>query len=63
VRERVDALVGPYRGMGEPFVHRAGDLTVVRVPLLFEAGELAGEVAFDAAGKITGLFVKPQGTL
>jgi hypothetical protein len=58
VRERVEGLVGAYRGMGEPFAHRAGDLTVVRVPLRFEAGELSGEVTFDAAGRIAGLFVR-----
>jgi Protein of unknown function (DUF3887) len=58
VRERIAGLVGAYRGMGEPFAHRAGDLTVVRVPLRFEAGELAGEATFDGAGKIAGLFVR-----
>jgi hypothetical protein len=63
VRRRVADLVGDYRGMGEPFVHRAGDLTVVRVPLQFEAGELAGEVAFDGDGKIAGLLVRPPQAL
>jgi Protein of unknown function (DUF3887)/Bacterial fructose-1,6-bisphosphatase, glpX-encoded len=63
VRQRVADMVGDYRGMGEPFVHRAGDLTVVRVPLRFEAGELAGEVAFDGDGKIAGLLVRPPQAL
>jgi hypothetical protein len=63
VRERIDGLVGAYRGIGEPFAHRAGDLTVVRVPLRFEAGRLAGEVTFDGAGRIAGLYVKPPEAL
>lgn len=63
VRQRIADLVGDYRGMGEPFAHRAGDLTVVRVPLHFEAGELAGEVAFDGDRKIAGLLVRPPHAL
>jgi hypothetical protein len=54
---RVSGLLGDYRGMGEPFAHRAGDLTVVRVPLRFEAGEMSGQVTFDRAGKVAGLYV------
>jgi hypothetical protein len=61
--ERVTALVGEYAGMGEPFAHRAGDLTVVRVPLRFEAGEMVGQVTFDRAGKIAGLFIRPPGAI
>jgi hypothetical protein len=33
------------------------------VPLHFEAGELAGEVAFDGDGKIAGLLVRPPHAL
>ena len=55
--DRVGGLVGAYRGIGEPFAHRAGDLTVVRVPLRFEAGEMTGQVTFDRAGRIAGLFI------
>jgi Protein of unknown function (DUF3887) len=61
--ERVTGLVGAYRGMGEPFAHRAGDLTVVRVPLRFEAGEMTGQVTFDPAGKIAGLFITPPAAI
>jgi hypothetical protein len=61
--ERVTGLVGAYRGTGEPFAHRAGDLTVVRVPLRFEAGEMTGHVTFDSAGRIAGLFITPPGAI
>lgn len=54
---QVAGLVGAYRGMGEPFVHQAGDYTLVRLPLRFEAGDMAGQVAFDAAGKVSGLHI------
>ncbi len=61
--DRVTGLVGAYRGMGEPFAHRAGDLTVVRVPLRFEAGEMTGQVTFDAAWQIAGLFISPPAAI
>jgi hypothetical protein len=61
--DRVAGLVGAYRGMGEPFAHRAGDLTVVRVPMRFEAGEMTGQVTFDSAGRIAGLFITPPGAI
>lgn len=54
---QVAGLVGAYRGMGEPFVHQAGDYTLVRVPLRFEAGDMAGQVALNAEGKVAGLHI------
>jgi hypothetical protein len=47
---------GDYQGMGEPVVHQAGDLTVVNVPLRFEAAELTGRVSFDQSGQVAGLY-------
>jgi hypothetical protein len=61
--ERLGGLVGEYRGMGEPFAHRAGDLTVVRVPLRFEAGEMSGQVTFDRDWKIAGLYITPPAAI
>jgi hypothetical protein len=61
--DRVTGLVGAYRGTGEPFAHRAGDLTVVRVPLRFEAGQMTGQVTFDSAWRIAGLFITPPAAI
>jgi Protein of unknown function (DUF3887) len=57
VTAQVAGLVGAYRRMGEPFVHQAGDYTLVRLPLHFEAGDMAGQVAFDRTGKVAGLHI------
>ncbi len=54
---QIAGLVGAYQGMGEPFVHQAGDYTLVRLPLRFEAGDMAGQVAFEATGKVVGLHI------
>jgi hypothetical protein len=57
------AMVGAYEGMGEPFTRTQGELTVVDVPLRFEAGEMVGRVAYRADGKVAGLFVvRPEFT-
>jgi hypothetical protein len=56
---RTVGMIGRYEGMGEPFAHRAGDRTVVEVPLHFEAGEATGRVIFDDDGKIAGLWLRP----
>ena len=56
---RTVGMIGRYEGMGEPFAHRAGDNTVVEVPLRFEAGEATVRVIFDRDGKVTGLWLRP----
>jgi Protein of unknown function (DUF3887) len=53
----VIGMVGPYEGMGEPMARQAGDLTIVEIPLAFEAGEMKGRVVYDATGKVAGLFI------
>lgn len=53
---RITGMVGAYEGMSEPVVRQWGDLTVVDIPLRFEAGELVGRVSYDTDGKVTGLF-------
>ena len=57
VRLQLADMVGRYEHANEPFVRRIGKHTVVDVPLEFEAGEMKGRVAYDAAGRISGLFV------
>jgi hypothetical protein len=50
-------LVGTYEQMGEAGARQAGDLTIVDIPMSFEAGEMKGRVVYDRDGKVTGLFV------
>jgi hypothetical protein len=71
MRERIDArrmaaawahtvgMVGRFERIGEPFAHRAGDDTMVDVPLQFEAGEGVGSIRFDADGRVAGLTLRP----
>jgi hypothetical protein len=54
-------MIGGLERMGEPTARRAGDDTVVTVPLHFEAAEAAGMVRFDGDGKIAGLAIRPAG--
>jgi hypothetical protein len=60
----VASLVGAFEGFGEgePFVRRIGDLTVVDVPLRYEAGDMKARVAFDAQEKVAGFFILPPET-
>jgi len=51
--------IGAYERMGEPLPHQSGDATVVEIPLFFEAGNRTGQVTFDQAGKVIGLFLLP----
>jgi hypothetical protein len=55
----VAGLVGVFEGFGqaEPFVRRVGDLTVVDIPMRYEAGDMKARVAFDADEKVAGMFV------
>jgi len=50
-------MVGAYGGMGEPLTRQAGDLTIVEIPLTFEASEMKGRVVYDQQGKVAGLWV------
>lgn len=55
---QVIGLVGSYQGMsGEPLTRQAGDLTIVDIPLTFEASEMKGRVVYDTQGKVAGLFI------
>jgi hypothetical protein len=58
---QVIGMVGNYEGMGEPLTRQAGDLTIVEIPLRFEAGEMKGRVVYDTGGKVAGLYIlKPD---
>jgi hypothetical protein len=71
MRDRVDAghlangwahtvaMVGRFERTGEPFAHRAGDDTMVDVPLHFEAGDGVGSIRFDRDGRVAGLMLRP----
>jgi Protein of unknown function (DUF3887) len=50
-------LVGRYEQMGEGSARQAGDLTIVDIPMSFEASEMKGRVVYDRDGRVTGLFV------
>jgi hypothetical protein len=72
MRERIDAtrlaagwahtvgMVGRFERIGEPFAHRAGDDTMVDVPLHFEAGDGVGSIRFGRDGKVAGLSLRPS---
>jgi hypothetical protein len=52
-------LVGAFETFGTPTITAAGDYTVVRVPLHFEAGEIRGEVTYNRDYRVAGLFFRP----
>ncbi len=58
---QVIGLVGEYERHGEPSVYQAGDLTVVDLPMFFEAGERMGRVSFNRDGQVAGLLFLPRG--
>jgi hypothetical protein len=58
---QVIGAVGEFERRGEPSVHRAGDHTVVDVPLFFEAGDRMGRVSYDQDARVAGLFFLPRG--
>jgi len=51
--------MGRYERMGEPVAYQAGDVTVVDVPLYFEAGDRNVRVSLDQVGQVIGLFIQP----
>jgi Protein of unknown function (DUF3887) len=54
---QLTGLVGRYERLGEPAARQAGDLTIVDIPMSFEASDMKGRVVYDKDGKVTGLFV------
>lgn len=57
---QVAGMVGTYQSMGTPHAYRAGDYTIVDVPLTFEAGDLTGRVTYSMDGKVAGLHLVPK---
>ncbi|MET4059368.1 hypothetical protein ABIB35_000899 [Arthrobacter sp. UYP6] len=51
------ATVGSFGYSGHPAARRIGELTVVDVPLHFEAGTMIGRVSFAGDSKIAGLYI------
>ncbi|GAB3882113.1 hypothetical protein GCM10029964_039310 [Kibdelosporangium lantanae] len=56
-------MVGAYQSMGTPHAYRAGDYTIVDIPLTFEAGDMTARVTFSMDGKVAGLHLVPAKTL
>src|ERR1700761_4565377 len=56
---QVVGMVGEFERHGEPSAYRAGDFTVVDVPLFFEAGERTGRISYDQDARVAGLFFLP----
>jgi hypothetical protein len=53
------ATFGAFERPGEPVMRQLGTRTVVDLPLRFEAGDVTGQVTFDADGSVAGLFIRP----
>jgi hypothetical protein len=58
---RITGMIGRLEQMGEPVAYQAGDLTLVDVPLSFEAAERTARVSYDSEGKVAGLHFLPPG--
>jgi hypothetical protein len=56
---QVIGMAGEFERRGAPSAARAGDYTVVDVPLFFEAGERTGRVSYDQDARVAGLFFLP----
>lgn len=56
-------IVGGYQQMGEAVARQAGDLTIVDIPMSFEASEMKGRVVYDKDARVAGLFVLTPDTL
>jgi hypothetical protein len=58
---RLTGMIGLLEQVGEPVAYQAGDLTLVDIPLSFEAAELTARIAYDRDGKVAGLHFLPPG--
>ncbi|MGH3228788.1 MAG: DUF3887 domain-containing protein [Streptosporangiaceae bacterium] len=57
------AMFGRLERIGEPSARRAGDDTIVDVPLHFEAGDAKGIVRFSGDRRIAGMGIRPASPL
>ena len=51
------AMAGNLESLGESFVRPSGSNVVVETPLLFEAGDFVGRIAYNRRNKITGMLI------
>jgi hypothetical protein len=58
---RLTGMIGRLERTGEPLAYQAGDLTLVDIPLSFEAAERTARVTYDRDGKVAGLHLLPPG--
>lgn len=58
---RLTGMIGRVEQVGEALAYQAGDLTLVDVPLSFEAGERTARVTYAHDGKVAGLHFLPPG--
>jgi hypothetical protein len=58
---RRTGLHGRLEHTGEPLAYQAGDLTLVEIPLSFEAAERTARISYDRDGKVVGLHFLPPG--
>jgi hypothetical protein len=58
---RLTAMIGQVEQVGEPLAYPAGHLTLVDIPLSFEAAERTARVTYDRDGKVAGLHFLPPG--
>jgi len=58
---RRTGMSGQLERIGEPVAYQAGDLTIVEIPLSFEADERIARISFDRDHKVAGLFFLPPG--
>jgi hypothetical protein len=58
---RLTGMIGQVEQVGEPLAYQVGDLTLVDIPLSFEAAERTARVSYDDEGKVAGLHFLPPG--
>ena len=58
---RLTGMIGRLERTGESLAYQAGDLTLVEIPLHFEAAERTARVTYDRDGKVAGLHLLPPG--
>lgn len=54
---QITGAVGAFESAGEARVRTMAEMTVVDLPLSFEAGELVGRISLNADGSVAGLFI------
>jgi hypothetical protein len=58
---RRTGMLGRLEHTGEPLAYQAGDLTLVDIPLSFEAAERTARITYNRDGKVAGLHFLPPG--